>query len=495
MLADLESLESLGAELGRRARSAGLLLVWRAQTRLVRRILVRDGRIESTAVSTSSGQGLQLATPAGHGVLGSRDDLRPEPALALFERLTAALRDAARVGVTGLAPAALEPTRGRAVPPAAALHDDVDLAATARRLIALEAEIRGRVPEVSVALSYRAEIDRWRIARSDGTDVLFAMPRCTLGCHATSTGAGARHGVSATLFDSRPGLPFDEAGAARFVARAIGAARLARTLPDAPAHPSGSFPLLIDYALAKGLAHEAFGHAAEADGYRSSVLARDGRFRSGDQVGTSHVSIIDEPIPDDHAWQPFSANGVPRQAARIVDHGRLLDGLSDPWSAGVGGVRLTGAERAESFRDAPQPRMSNIRIEVDGALPAPGTFEDYGPEEVRALLAAAGVLKRHPRVSYLTGYSGGQVNTATGDFVFNCKAIWVLDSRGIELCRPAIFSGSMFGALHAVREAFGPLQLDALGYCGKWGQSVPSSGGSHYFVMLEPDPRVRLGGA
>ena len=50
-----------------------------------------------------------------------------------------------------------------------------------------------------------------------------------------------------------------------------------------------------------------------------------------------------------------------------------------------------------------------------------------------------------------------------------------------RMVRP-IFSGSMFNALHAVREAFGPLLLDAHGQCGKWGQSVPSSGGSHYFL-------------
>jgi TldD protein len=98
-------------------------------------------------------------------------------------------------------------------------------------------------------------------------------------------------------------------------------------------------------------------------------------------------------------------------------------------------------------------------------------------------------------VVFLSGYSGGQVNPTTGDFVFNCKAIYVLSRDGVTFHKPAIFSGSMFSALHAVREAFGPLLLDALGYCGKWGQSVPSSGGSHYFLVLEPDPKVRLGGA
>jgi TldD protein len=52
----------------------------------------------------------------------------------------------------------------------------------------------------------------------------------------------------------------------------------------------------------------------------------------------------------------------------------------------------------------------------------------------------------------------------------------------------------MFGALQSVREAFGPLVLDAIGYCGKWGQQVPSSGGSHYFLVVEPHESVGLGG-
>ena len=89
--------------------------------------------------------------------------------------------------------------------------------------------------------------------------------------------------------------------------------------------------------------------------------------------------------------------------------------------------------------------------------------------------------------------AGGQVNTAGGDFVFQCKAIYDLDERGVTLYKPAIFSGSMFGALQSVREAFGPLVLDAIGYCGKWGQQVPSSGGSHYFLVLEPHASVGTG--
>jgi TldD protein len=494
MIAELEALRPLGEEMSRRARAAGVLMVWRVQSRSVRSVVVKNGKTEGTAVASSAGHGVQIATDDGRNALASRDDLRPDAALKVLDHAVEIGSRAGRLGITPGERPPLQPLCGRAVPSGLDEFSSLDLERVARRLIELESRIATDVPGVQLRLSFRAELDAWRVFRDDGTDVLFAMPRCTLGMRATGTGAGARHGVSSQVFSPMPGLPWDDDAVNRFLRRATRSARLALSLPDAPAHPAGSFPLVIDYALAKGLAHEAFGHASEADGFRSSVLAERGRFRTGADVGAEHVSIIDEPVPEDHAWQPFSANGVKRERVVLVDHGRLAEPLTDLWSAGPAGARLTGAGRAESFHQAPQPRMTNIRIEVDDPLPATGAFEEYGPLEVRDLLQSAGVFRRHPKVCFLSGYSGGQVNPTSGDFVFNCKAIYVLSGGAIVMHKPAIFSGSMFGALHSVREAFGPLELDALGHCGKWGQSVPSSGGSHYFLMLDPDPTVKLGG-
>jgi len=494
VVGELERLDAWAAALVQRAEARGVLLIARAQARRVRRVVVHDGRIEATSSASLTGCGIQIVDPAGHSVIASRDGLEIEPALGLVDRLVELLARADRLGIERCPLAELAPLRDRRVPVDPAAFDRIDLGAVGRRLLDLEREIAGRVPNTSVQVSYRAELDAWRVFRSDGTDVLFAAPRCNLTTRLTGRQAAARHAVSAAVFSPTPDIDDEDSTVRLFLRRAEIAARLALALPDAPPHPAGSFPLVIDYGLAKGLAHEAFGHAAEADGLRSSVLARDGRFRVGETVGADHVSVIDEPVEGDHAWQPFSANGVRRDRVVIVDHGRLCDALSDPWSAAAGGVRLTGAERSESFRHAPQPRMTNIRIEVDAPLAAPGEFETYDPLGVRELLRAAGVLRRHPRVVYLSGYAGGQVNTSSGDFVFQCKAIYTLDERGATLQRPAIFSGSMFGALGSIREAFGPLQLDAIGTCGKWGQSVPSSGGSHYFLVLEPHERVRLGG-
>jgi TldD protein len=490
----LTRIDSLGDEIARRARTAGVLSIFRTQDRSVRRVLVREGRPESTSAVSSSGYGIQVVNADGYTAMGGRDDLREEPAVALLEQVVDVAGRGAALGLERVRVPDLPVGRGREIDAASDAWAEIDLAEVTRRLIGLEGALHERVADVTVQVSYRAEIDNWRIFRSDGTDVWFSVPRCTLGLRATSTGDRARHGVSAVVFSASPRLLDDPVTVGLFLRRAEAAACLARDLPDAPSHPAGSFPLVIDYALAKGLAHEAFGHASEADAYRSSILASEGRFRVGQPVGAEHVSIIDEPIRGDHAWQPFSANGLVRERAVLVDHGVLADGLSDPWSAESGGVRLTGAARAESFHHAPQPRMSNIRIEVDDPAPAPGEFEDYGPEQVRDLVAQTGLFRRHPKVVFLSGYSGGQVNTATGDFVFHCKAIYDLTADGVTFFKPAIFSGSMFGALRSVREAFGPLKLDAVGHCGKWGQSVPSSGGSHYFLVLEPHETVRLGG-
>ena len=495
MIGELRELTTLGGEMARRARAAGVLLVWRTQVRTMARVVVRKGRAEDTGISSISGHGVQVYTADHRTALASRDDFDGEKALALLDRVVATAHSGEALGLEASRAEELAPVSGEAVPETAAAFEDVDLPAVTRRLAELEAEIAGAVPGVTLQLSFTADLDAWRIFRSDGTDVLFAMPRAAVRVSATSGGSGPRHTLGAAVSRPDSRMLWDDATVAQFLRRATGAARLAMALPGAEPHPAGSFPLVIDYALAKGLAHEAFGHSSEADGFRSSVLAKDGRFRAGESVGAPHVSIVDEPVAGDHAWQPFAANGEPRGRATIVDHGKLRDALTDPWTAGRAGTRLTGAERAESYRSAPLPRMTNIRIEVDSPLPARGSFEDHGPEEVRDLLAGAGVFRRHARVAYLSGYSGGQANPATGDFVFQCKAIFGLGRDGITFHKPAIFSGSMFGALRSVREGFGPLLLDAIGTCGKWGQSVPSSGGSHWFLVLDPDPAVRLGGA
>ena len=298
LIAELESLTDLAGEMTRRARMHGASLVWRAQARRVASVLLKSGKVEEVATSSGSGHGVHALTDDGRTALGSRDEFLAEPALALLEQTIAAAAAAVKLGVTPVFPAALEPVVARAIPDGLDAFDRIDLAHAAVRLGELERELTGSVPGVKLSLSYQADLDAWRIVRSDGGDVAFAMPRCIVRVAASSMG-DARHTVAASVSSPNPALLDDPSTVALLVKRATSAARLAAVLPNVPAHPAGSFPLVIDYALAKGLAHEAFGHASEADGFRSSILAKDGRFRTGDVVGASHVSIIDEPRPRD----------------------------------------------------------------------------------------------------------------------------------------------------------------------------------------------------
>ncbi len=198
--------------------------------------------------------------------------------------------------------------------------------------------------------------------------------------------------------------------------RSYRAATQAQQLLGAPRYAAGSYPLVMDYAMAKGLAHEAFGHAAETDGMRTSILGTNGVFRSGERMAAPIVSIIDEPLERRPRLSTLFAQRRARGRATILDHGVLTDALADVFSARAAGARVIDAARAQSYGNVPVPRMTNIRIELPDPVPIDGDYEDQGPEDVRAALLNAGYITAGQPVIYLAGYKGGQVNPATGRF-------------------------------------------------------------------------------
>jgi TldD protein len=479
------------------ARSAGCSLIARAQERRRRQILVASGRIDETRALLSRGLGFHLFDADGHTSFAATDGWDEASTRAALQR---ALRDlqvarkARSVRVRGLDTA--ERAEAEVHPPTCYPLQQPSVADLANSLLELNGEVEGAVPELRVRSHLGLEREWWRIVRSDGTDVSFSMPRARL-THSLAVGErGKTVTAVASGFAPSAEVLLDERLRAISSRRAVSSGRTLAALLDAETIEGGSWPVVIDHALAKTLAHEALGHAAESDSLRSSILAREGVFRTGQQVAAPEVSVVDEPIEGDWAWQPWDSNGVRRRAVRVVREGILNEALSDLFSAESAGVPVTGAARAESYRSVPIPRMSNIRIEFRGPAPLEiETDDDLEPEQVRQALLREGILDPgRPRVAYLSGFRGGQVNPVTGDFVFNCQAIYELGLEGSWLRRPAIFSGSVLEALRSIRAAFGGLRLDSLGMCGKRGQYVPSSGGSHRLLFLEASPHMRLGG-
>src|SRR5207302_4694640 len=99
--------------------------------------------------------------------------------------------------------------------------------------------------------------------------------------------------VGAAVSGADAGVLWGAESRTRMEKRSARAAALARELLDAEAAPAGHYKIVMDYALAKGLAHEAFGHAAETDGMTTSILGRDGKMRLGETLAAAHVTITD----------------------------------------------------------------------------------------------------------------------------------------------------------------------------------------------------------
>ena len=246
-------------------------------------------------------------------------------------------------------------------------------------------------PETRVSTSATVNREDWRVDRSDGTAASWSVPRFDASTTRSRRARAEASPPCARTSSRRTTRRSGDPGAARARPTRPGAVRKALGLRARDVIPPGVYPLLIDYALAKGLAHEAFGHAAEADSFRSSVLASGGRFRSGERAwGARRSGSSTSRSPAITPTSPIGANGFRRERVEIVRRGVLHEALADLFSAGPGGVPAKGAKRAESYRSTPLPRMSNIRIELDRAAPLPRPFEADGARRTSATSSARG---------------------------------------------------------------------------------------------------------
>ncbi len=83
----------------------------------------------------------------------------------------------------------------------------------------------------------------------------------------------------------------------------------------------GEMPVLLDQELAGVFAHEAVGHASEAD----LVLEGDSILenRIGEQIASPLVTIIDDPTLHEFGYYPFDAEGVQSRRTEIIKRRNL----------------------------------------------------------------------------------------------------------------------------------------------------------------------------
>ena len=379
------------------------------------------------------------------------------------------LTDAARAARAGLAsgdpvhPAELHRVDPGTTNPVRLPPHEVDTAEKVAALHAADEAARSAGAEVrQVVVSYADVRQKVLIASSDGrradddrTRVRFAVQVIAGRDGQIMTGFEAPgHSGGFELLDERPAA---ELGAS--------AATKAVRLLDARPSPAGEFPVVLAPGSGGVLIHEACGHGLEADTLvkNASVYAN----RQGERFGRDIVTIVDDGS-DAGAWGSYGVDdeGTPSQRTTLFDQGVLVGHLSDLMSSKKIGHPPTGNGRRQSYAHLPIVRMSNTYL-----LP--------GPDDPAEILSSV------DRGVYAATFAGGEVNPATGNFVFGMSEAYMIENGEIAYpLRGATLIGNgpqVLGAIEAVASDFGRKE----GVCGKDGQAAPVTNGMSTVLLTK----------
>ena len=235
------------------------------------------------------------------------------------------------------------------------------------------------------------------------------------------------------------------------------AAQKAITMLDSKPSPAGEFPVVLAPGTGGVLIHEACGHGLEADTLvkNASVYSN----RQGERFGSTNVTIVDD-ATEIGSWGSFGVDdeGTPAQRTVLFDQGVLVGHLSDLRSAKKIGHAPTGNGRRQSYAHLPIVRMTNTNL-----LPGPDDRDEI-----------IGSVKRGV---YVATFAGGEVNPATGNFVFGMSEAYMIEDGAIAYpIRGANLIGNgpqVLGVIDAIAADYDRKE----GVCGKDGQHAPVTNG------------------
>ena len=262
----------------------------------------------------------------------------------------------------------------------------------------------------------------------------------------TETGMGSyggRYPLSQLLEENRRYQAVDEA------------LRQARVNLSSVPMEAGTMDVVLGPGWPAVLLHEAIGHGLEADHIRkkSSVYSDF----LGKSIASDIVSVVDDgTIADARGSLSVDDEGTPTQKTLLIDKGRLVNFMYDRQNAALMGVSSTGNGRRQDYASLPLPRMLN-------------TYMLAGKQSPQHILNSV------EKGIYAVHFGGGQVNTTTGQFVFDCtEAYEIVKGKVGRPLKNATITGIGAEALKGIVAVGNDLSLDpGVGSCGKAGQVVP----------------------
>ena len=412
-----------------------------------------DGKVEELVSGRLRGAGIRVRSGASIGFAHTADLTGPG--------LRAAAETAAAAARAGGSPGTAGPLARQEAPAPNEVTVPPDSVAKARKVALLRAADEAARAEGSaisqVACVYGDSQRSILVANSDGllatdaqTKTLFSVSTVAVGDTGMQTG---RETVGRTvgfeLFDT-----VEVADLARTAAR-----RALRKLQARPA-PSGAMPVVIGPGGGGVLFHEACGHGLEADLIAKEASVFGGRI--GEQVANPMVTLVDDgTMPTEWGCCSIDDEGCPAQRNVLIQDGVLVDYMWDRLRADRDDRSASsGNGRRESYQHLPMVRMTNTYI-GNG---------DSDPDDIIA---------DTPQGVYVAHLGGGQVDTASGDFVFGMTEAYLIeDGRLTAPIREGNLIGNGPEVLTLIDALGNDFAMGSPGMCGKDGQGVPVGDGT-----------------
>jgi TldD protein len=406
---------------------------------------LEDGRVEELTTARDRGAGIRVLGGEGVGFAHTAD-LSEAGLLAAAETAAVAARG------SGGESRSVALDRGSGPDPTAEDGARPSRRATVELLRRADEAARGAGGAIrQVGVTYGDGRRRVLVANSDGLLVTDETARTRLAVQAVAsgdtgmqTGFEARAGtVGFELFDAHP--PEEVA--------AVAAQRALVKLAARPA-PAGTLPVVLAAGSGGVLFHEACGHGLEADlvGKGASVFAG----RMGERVASPLVTLVDDgTVSEEWGTSAIDDEGHPAARNVLIEDGVLTGYMRDLLRSRPDGRASSGNGRRQSYRHLPMVRMTN-------------TFLLAGDDD------AADIIGSTERGVYVAKLGGGQVNTATGDFVFGMAESYLIEDGQITApLREGNLIGNGPDVLRGIDAVAGDFAMGAGGgTCGKDGQGV-----------------------
>src|SRR3989338_4636994 len=227
--------------------------------------------------------------------------------------------------------------------------------------------------------------------------------------------------------------------------------------------------VVIDSRLGGALAHEAIGHACEADLVMSNASLLHGKI--GKRIGNELVSITDNGLLKEWGYTPFDSEGNLARRNVLVKKGILQSYMHNRETAALTNSKPTGNGRSMNLASKVIVRMTN-------------TYFENGDSNFDELINEA------KNGYYLKGSAGGQGDTASGEFLFNAMEGYEIKNGQIgKMVKSASLTGNITQTLHNLKLVAKDLSYGT-GFCGKSGQTVPVGDGAPHILIANS----RVGG-